>query len=82
MDEKMTHYQKWRLYAPLGLASVGLGLSFLGHSIGLKLTNQAFLPWFLWGKLSLITTNAGIALIAEAVKHRIHFELNERKSQN
>lgn len=76
----MTHYQKWRLYAPLGLASVGLGLSFLGHSIGLKLTNQAFLTWFLWGTLSLIISNAGIALIAEAVKHRIYFELKKAKA--
>ncbi len=77
MDEKMTHYQKWRLYAPLGLATIGLGLSLLGHSIGLKLTNQAFLAWFIWGTLSLIITNSGIALIAEAVKHRLHFELNK-----
>lgn len=77
MGEKMTHYQKWRLYAPLGLATVGLGLSLLGHSIGLKLSNQTFLTWFIWGTFSLIVTNTGIVLIAEAVKHRLHFELNK-----
>lgn len=72
----MTHLQKWRYLSPLGLATIGLGASLLGHSIELKTTGAALGSWFLWGTLSLIVLNSGVALFGEAVKARVHHELS------
>lgn len=64
------HHRKWRLFAPLGLAVIGLGASLLGHSVQLKTEGVSVLTWFLWGTVSLIVLNSGVALFGEAVKHR------------
>lgn len=71
----MTEFKKWQFFAPLGLALIGLGLSLLGHSIGLKQANVSTLTWFGWGTLSLVLINARIAIFGEAVKARVLFEL-------
>ena len=73
----MTHKKKWRLFAPLGLATTGMGLSFLGHSIGLKLGGAPFITWFIWGTFSLALFNAGLAMFGEAVKHRTLHDLQK-----
>ena len=77
----MNHFKKWRIYAPLGLALIGLGLSFLGHSIQIKTQAAEFWTWFIWGTVSLVITNAGIAVFGDAVKHRVLYELST-KAQN
>ena len=71
----MNHYQKWRVYAPLGLALVGLGASLLGHSIQLKSEDAPVITWFVWGTVSLCVLNAGVAVFGDAVKHRALFEV-------
>lgn len=73
----MTSYQKWRIFAPLGLATIGLGASLLGHSIGLKVQGVSTLVWFLWGTVSLVIFNAGVAVFGDAVKHRVLHELGK-----
>jgi hypothetical protein len=73
----MTSYQKWLVFAPLGLATIGLGASLLGHSIGLKVQGASTLVWFIWGTVSLIIFNGGIALFGDAVKHRVLYELDK-----
>ena len=78
----MNAFQKWRLFAPLGLTIIGLGLSLLGHSIQLKIETVNMFVWFSWGTLSLITINAGLAIFGDAVKHRVLFELKEKESTN
>jgi hypothetical protein len=74
----MTNFQKWRLFAPLGLAIIGLGASLLGHSIQLKTQGATTLSWFLWGSGSLVVLNAGVALFGDVVKHRVLYELSKR----
>ena len=75
----MTDFKKWQLFSPLGLAIIGLGLSLLGYSIGLKLANVSTLTWFGWGTLSLITINTGIAFFGDAVKARVLYELRIKR---
>ncbi len=70
-------FKKWRLFAPLGLTLIGLGISIVGKAIGLKLIHADTLEWFLWGTLGLIVTNAGIAVFGDAVKCRVLYELRE-----
>jgi hypothetical protein len=74
----MNSYQKWLTFAPLGLATIGLGASLLGHSIGLKVGGSGVLTWFIWGTVSLVVFNAGIALFGDAVKHRVLHELGKK----
>ena len=73
----MNHYKKWRRLAPLGLGTVGLGASLLGHAVELKTKRSDFLTWFAWGTLSLVVLNSGLALFGEAVKQRVLLELEE-----
>jgi len=76
------HKKKWQRFAPLGLALVGAGASMLGHSIELKTTGATLLVWFIWGTLSLIVLNAGLAVFGDAIKHRVLFELQEAEPIN
>jgi hypothetical protein len=74
----MTHTQvlkKWRICAPLGLATIGFGLSVVGNAIGLKTSQASVWEWFAWGTAGLILTNAGIAIFGEAVKCRVLYEI-------
>jgi hypothetical protein len=73
----MTDFRKWQLFAPLGLALIGLGLSLLGHSIGIKISGASSLVWFSWGTVSLLCINAGIAIFGEALKARVLYELKD-----
>lgn len=77
----MTHYQKWRYLSPLGLATIGLGASLLGHSIELKTTGAPLAGWFWWGTLSLIVLNSGVALFGEAVKARVLFDMSQQPAK-
>ena len=77
-DNGTRHYQTWRAFAPLGLGVIGLGATLLGHSIGLNSGGAPFWTWFLWGTLSLVVLNSGVALFGEAVKHRTLFEVQQK----
>jgi multidrug transporter EmrE-like cation transporter len=69
--------RKWRIFAPLGLATIGAGISIVGHAIALKTMQAGVWEWFAWGTMGLILTNAGIAVFGEAVKCRVLYELYE-----
>ncbi len=53
--------------AALGLLLVGMGLSFLGHAIEVKIKGASTLVWVVWGTVALVVTNTGLALFGEAV---------------
>ena len=61
------HRQTWRRYAPLGLASVGFGLSLVGEATLRKGRGE---PYLAYGTAALCVVNAGLCLFGEAVKHR------------
>lgn len=67
----MNHFQKWLLFAPLGLSCTGAGLCLFGDALLAKAAGE---PWFWPGTLSLCVFNAGIVLIAESVKQRMLHE--------
>ena len=61
------HLRTWRRFAPLGLASVGLGLSLVGEATLRKGRGE---PFVVYGTAALCVVNAGLCLFGEAVKHR------------
>lgn len=65
------HYQRWNQLAPLGLLLTGLGLSMVGDATLSKARGKG---WVLKGTLGLICFNAGLAIFAESVKERTHYE--------
>ena len=67
----MNSYQKWQRFAPVGLATIGFGLSLLGNTMEHKAAGRA---WFWRGTLSLSVINAGVAMFGEAVKSRALYE--------
>ncbi|MDZ7704642.1 MAG: hypothetical protein U5L04_09205 [Trueperaceae bacterium] len=75
-DRTHRHLRTWRILAPLSLATIGLGSSLLGYAIELRTTDAGFWTWFVWGTLSLVVLNSGIALFGESVKHRVLYEIN------
>ena len=72
---------KMAVFAPLGLTLIGLGISIVGKTIGLK----RFMPthyWFLWGTLGLVVTNAGVAVFGDAVKCRVLYNYGKKRINN
>ena len=61
------HLATWRRFAPLGLTSVGFGLSLVGEATLRKGRGE---PFVLYGTAALCVVNAGLCLFGEAVKHR------------
>ena len=61
------HLTTWRRFAPLGLTTVGLGLSLVGEATLRKGRGE---PFVLYGTAALCVVNAGLCLFGEAVKHR------------
>lgn len=64
-------YTKWRLFAPLGLAAIGLGVTLAMDASARKSQGQ---PWFGRGTLGLCVMNAGVSLFGESVKARLEYE--------
>jgi hypothetical protein len=63
------HQQKWLIFAPIGLALIGLGVSITGDAATRKAKGRRFREWFPQGTLGLIVLNAGISIFGDAVKH-------------
>lgn len=70
----MDDYDKWRLFAPLGLVSIGFGLSLTGEATLRKGAGAPARRWVLLGTLGLCAVNSGIALFGDAVKARARHE--------
>lgn len=71
-QQHMQHKQKWQLFAPVGLATIGFGLSLLGDTVERKSKGGR---WFVRGTVSLSLINAGICIFGDAVKARALYEL-------
>jgi len=77
----MNSLQKWRLFAPLGLALIGFGVSVVGYAVELRVADAPRPEWFAWGTAGLVLLNSGVACFGEAVKHRVLEELGRGSSR-
>lgn len=71
----MNHQRLWLVFAPLGLALIGFGVSVTLYAGELRVQDAGFQAWFLWGTCGLVILNSGVACFGEAVKHRVLLEL-------
>ena len=68
----MNSFRKWQIFSPLGLTLIGAGISLTDHASFLKAQGEA---WFWLGTFGLVVLNSGVALMADAVKNRVMYEL-------
>lgn len=74
MKDSKHHFKYWLIKAPLGLSMIGFGTCLIAEAALLKYDGAATKNWFLAGLIALIVLNAGVSLVGDAVKHRVHFE--------
>jgi uncharacterized membrane protein HdeD (DUF308 family) len=81
----MDFKKKWKKHSLIGVALVGLGINLIGEAIIIKGNSPAEFDlghmalWFWIGLFGIVSINAGICFIADAVKNRMYLELEERK---
>lgn len=68
----MSAYQKWLWFSPLGLGLIGAGVSLAIHAGSLRTQGEG---WFALGTIGLLLLNSGIALVADAIKNRVLYEI-------
>ncbi|MCI4668795.1 MAG: hypothetical protein MRZ79_11715 [Bacteroidia bacterium] len=70
---------KWKWLAPLGLSLVGLGFSFTGEAIILKMQGEVWYQWVAMGTLGLVIFNSGLSVFGDAVVRRTKAEWEEKQ---
>ena len=64
-----------KIFAPLGLALIGFGVSVTAHAAELRIAKAPFWRWFWQGTVGLVILNSGVAFFGEAVKRQVLDEL-------
>ncbi|MCP9235625.1 hypothetical protein [Lewinella sp. JB7] len=67
-------YRLWRTKAPLGLVLTGLGASLISDAGTKKAAGAPTPRWVLAGTIALAVFNSGLSILADASKHRAHYE--------
>ena len=67
-------YRQWLLKAPLGLVLTGLGASLISEAAVSKQGGTPTIKWVLGGTVALTIFNSGLSILADASKHRAHYE--------
>ncbi|PPK85957.1 hypothetical protein CLV84_2870 [Neolewinella xylanilytica] len=73
-NDKEMQYKSWLLKAPLGLVLTGFGASLIGAATVRKQSGAPTLHWVSFGTLALTVFNSGLSVLADAAKHRAHYE--------
>lgn len=72
--DRDAQYRAWLTKAPLGLVLTGLGASLISEAGIAKARGAGTLRWVAAGTLALTVFNSGLAVMANAAKHRSHYE--------
>ncbi|THH41951.1 hypothetical protein [Neolewinella litorea] len=67
-------YRNWLVKAPLGLVLTGLGASLISDAAITRYSGAPTLRWVGYGTLALTVFNSGLCILADAAKHRAHYE--------
>ena len=67
-------YRSWLIKAPLGLVLTGLGASLISDAAVRKYSGAPTLNWVTYGTVALTVFNSGLSILADAAKHRGHYE--------
>lgn len=67
-------YRHWLIKAPLGLVLTGFGASLVSAAAIRKQAHAPTLEWVAYGTVALSVFNSGLSILADAAKHRAHYE--------
>lgn len=67
-------YRNWLTKAPVGLLLTGLGASMISDAAITRYSGAPTLRWLGYGTLALTIFNGGLSVLADAAKHRAHYE--------
>ncbi|OGX82346.1 hypothetical protein [Hymenobacter glacialis] len=73
----MTHKNKWLLFAPLGLTTIGAGACMVQWAGHMKDEKAPTSQWVAAGTAALVVLNAGMSLFGRGVLERVRHELHE-----
>lgn len=76
-QQKWSLYKRWQVFAPLGLALCGFGLCLVSEASHLMHSGAPTFSWVMFGTLSLVVFNSGLAFFGEAVKCRALYEMRK-----
>ena len=76
---RMTHKNKWLLFSPLGLATIGAGACMVQWAGHLKDEQLPTSQWVAAGTAALVVLNAGMSLFGRGVLEKMRHELHEKK---
>ena len=68
------HYRKWILQMPAGFLFVAVGILVIMYANNARSTDD----WLLWGILSVTIINSGLALLGNALVHKIKSDLIQK----
>jgi hypothetical protein len=74
----MTHKEKWLLFAPIGLLTIGAGASMVDWAGSLKTKGKPAGTWVLAGTAALVVFNAGMSLFGRGVVEKTLYEVREK----
>ncbi|CAH0999827.1 hypothetical protein LEM8419_01117 [Neolewinella maritima] len=72
--DRHQQYRSWITKAPLGLVLTGFGASLISASAVQKQSGAPPLQWIVGGTIALAVFNSGLSILADASKHRAHYE--------
>ncbi|WP_051718617.1 hypothetical protein [Hymenobacter sp. IS2118] len=76
----MTHKNKWLLFSPLGLATIGAGACLVHWAGSLKDQQAPTRQWVAAGTGALVVLNAGMSLFGRGILERVRHEAHEKAS--
>ncbi len=68
------HYRKWILQMPLGFLIISIGILVIMYTANKKAEDE----WLMWGIVSLTIINAGLALLGNAIVHKVKSDLIQK----
>ncbi|MDX1591893.1 MAG: hypothetical protein R3283_08020 [Balneolaceae bacterium] len=77
----MNYEKKWWRHSVIGVTLVGLGINLIAEATIIKSSGPEVFDlghaalWFWIGLFGLVSVNAGISFVADAVKQRIYMEM-------
>ena len=77
----MNYKKKWWRHSVIGVTLVGLGINLVAEATIIKSSGPEVFDlshaamWFWIGLFGLVSVNAGICFVADAVKQRIYMEM-------
>ncbi len=73
-NDRQQQYRSWITKAPLALVLTGLGASLISEAAVAKQSGAPALHWVIKGTVALTVFNSGLSILADASKHRAHYE--------